>query len=89
MHKQHTMTTTELAGRYGVSALTLLAWRNMRTFPIEAVFKLNPGSPAMWNPDAVDAWLRSRPRHRQQRPARWWGVVGIDGYPNRKQRVAR
>ena len=77
----HTKTIAELSARYKVSPLTIISWREMQGFPTGACSRATRGSQSLWDQDAIDAWLRARPRHRRQRPARWWTVLGIDGYP--------
>ena len=83
------ITTTQAAPRYGIEATTIQQWPPMKGFPNHAKRRRSPGSPVEWHVPSVDDWLRSRVRHRQQRPARWWSVVGINGYPDRNLKPNR
>lgn len=79
------LTLTQVCGRYFVSASTLEDWYRQRGFPAEAK-RSRPGWGSIWHVPTVDDWLRSRPRHARQRPSRWWPVVGVEGYPDKKGR---
>ena len=80
MEFNHTVTIADLCARYEVSPLTIVSWREMANFPRGAITRATAGSQSLWDVDAIDAWLRQRPRHRKQRPARWWAVLGIEPY---------
>ena len=77
------LTSTQCADRYRVESRTFQDWSSRKNFPDNARRPHKPGSPATWNVTLIDAWLRARPRHRSQRPCRWWPVLGIEGYPDR------
>lgn len=74
------MTTTEASARYGISATSILQWPRLKTFPENARSPWRPGQQALWHRGRVDAWLRSRPSYRKQRPCVWWDVVSHPGY---------
>jgi hypothetical protein len=86
MHLQskHDTPLPELCALYGLSPITILSWRYMKGFPSEAISKTSPGTPAMFDRRAIDNWLRNRPVHRRQRPARWWSVVDHPGFTSRR-----
>ena len=77
------LTSTECSARYRVESRTFLDWSSRKGFPDNARRPHKSGSPATWNTILIDAWLRARPRHRSQRPCRWWPVLNIQGYPQR------
>jgi hypothetical protein len=73
----HDNSLADLCERYRVSPITILSWRYMTDFPVGAISRASPGAPNMFDQAAIDEWLRNRPRHKRQRPARWWQAVGI------------
>jgi hypothetical protein len=81
------LSSTQAAYRYRVEATTFLRWQQLRDFPLQARRQLKAGSVAEWNVTLIDAWLRARPQHSRQRPARWWSVVGVEGYPDKRRRT--
>lgn len=83
------LTTTEACARYLIEASTFLDWQRYRGFPLDAKRRRSPGSPVEWHVPSIDEWLRDRPRSPRQRPSRWWSVVNVQGYPDKRRKGAR
>ena len=81
------LTTTPIAERYGVEAATVRTWAKFKGFPDHARRNYSPGTPVAWHVPGIDAWLRSRVLPRKQRPARWWAVVDVESYSDRKTKA--
>ena len=67
------LSTMRAAMRYDISSDTLRLWRRWHGFPMSAVVRER--NECFWNTDEIDAWLRSRPLHKQGRPVRWADIV--------------
>lgn len=87
LQSTHDTSLPDLCALLELSPITILSWRYMKGFPTEAISKTRPGTPAMFDRRAIYGWLKTRPVHRRQRPARWWQVVGHPGYQRRLDAV--
>ena len=68
-HTTLLLDSMEMAMRYGVSYGTFIQWQRFHNFPLTAKHK--DGHYTVWDAEAVDRWLASRPKHPRQRPTRW------------------
>jgi uncharacterized protein YjcR len=68
-----------LASKFNISPSTVLSWRQLQGFPVEASAYDPVSGQLMYNPEAVRQWLASRPPQKTGRPRKWAALVRAEG----------